>query len=46
MEGLSYSFGAGVLFTGDSFDYVNALTGEREDWGPIWSINNTLMYEF
>jgi hypothetical protein len=46
MEGLSYSFGAGVLFTGDSFDYVNEITGEREDWGPIWSISNTLMYEF
>ena len=45
MEGLTYSLAAGVLFTGDSFDYVGA-GGTHEDWGPIWSVNNTLMYKF
>lgn len=45
MEGLTYSFAAGVLFTGDSFDYEKA-DGTRGDWGEIWSISNTLLYEF
>jgi hypothetical protein len=45
MEGLSYTFSAGVLLPGASFDYVNA-DGTRESWGPIWSISNTLLYEF
>jgi hypothetical protein len=46
MEGLDYTFGAGVLFTGDSWDYVNAANGTREEWGPIWSISNVLKYTF
>jgi hypothetical protein len=45
MEGLDYTFGAGVLFTGDSWDYIG-VTGEREDWGAIWSISNVLRYSF
>ena len=45
MEGLTYSLAAGVLFTGDSFDYVGA-GGTHEDWGPIWTVNNTLVYKF
>jgi hypothetical protein len=45
MEGLDYSFGAGVLFTGDSFDYLDQ-NGTRHDWGPIWSISNVLKYSF
>jgi hypothetical protein len=44
MEGLTYSLAAGVLFTGDSFDYT--IGGARHDWGPIWMVNNTLTYEF
>ena len=44
MEGLTYTFAGGVLFTDDSFDYYSGAT--REDWGPIWMINNTLTYEF
>jgi hypothetical protein len=46
MEGLTYTFCGGVLFTGDSFDYRDPVSGTREDWGPIWSISNTLMYKF
>jgi hypothetical protein len=46
MEGLTYTLAGGVLLTGDSFDYVNPVTGGREDWGPIWSVSNTLMYKF
>jgi hypothetical protein len=46
MEGLSYTFGAGVLFTGDSFDYIDPVSATREDWGPIWSISNVLRYSF
>jgi len=45
MEGLSYTFSGGVLFTGDSFDYMGA-GGTHEDWGPIWMINNVLTYDF
>jgi hypothetical protein len=45
MEGLTYSLAAGVLLTGDSWDYVN-WDGTHEEWGPIWEINNTLMYKF
>ena len=45
MEGLTYTFEGGVLFTGDSFDYEKA-DGTRGDWGEIWSIVNTLQYEF
>jgi hypothetical protein len=44
MEGLTYTFAGGVLFTGDSFDY-NA-GGVHENWGPIWMINNVLTYDF
>jgi len=46
MEGLTYTFAAGVLFTGDSWDYINPANGTRYDWGPIWSIQNTLRYTF
>ncbi|MBN1573200.1 MAG: hypothetical protein JW984_08405 [Deltaproteobacteria bacterium] len=45
MEGLTYSLSAGVLFTGDSWDYEKA-DGSRGDWGEIWSITNQLLYEF
>ncbi len=45
MEGLTYSLDVGVLFTGDSLDYEKA-DGTRGDWGEIWSISNTLLYEF
>jgi hypothetical protein len=45
MEGLTYTFAGGVLFTGDSYDYVN-WDGSHENWGPIWSISNTLRYTF
>jgi len=45
MEGLTYSLGVGVLFTGDSWDYEKA-DGTRGDWGEIWSISNQLLYEF
>ncbi|MBN1572095.1 MAG: hypothetical protein JW984_02745 [Deltaproteobacteria bacterium] len=45
MEGLTYSLSAGVLFTGDSWDYEKA-DGTRGDWGEIWSITNQLLYEF
>jgi len=44
MDGLTYSFAGGVLFTGDSFDYMAG--GTSQDWGPIWMINNTLTYDF
>lgn len=48
MEGLTFSCDAGVLLTGDSFDYAkwNGTSFEREEWGPIWRIVNTLTYEF
>ncbi len=46
MEGLTYSLAAGVLFPGHSFDYVNNVDGSREHWGPIWTVSNTLLYEF
>jgi hypothetical protein len=45
MEGLTYSLAAGVLFTGDSFDYVG-VGGTHENWGPMWTVNNNLIYEF
>ncbi len=45
MEGLTYTFAGGVLFTGDSWDYVD-VNGTREEWGPVWSIQNTLRYTF
>ncbi|MBN2225285.1 MAG: hypothetical protein JW765_11450 [Deltaproteobacteria bacterium] len=45
MEGLTYSLTTGVLFTGDSFDYEGA-GGTHENWGPIWTVNNNLIYEF
>jgi len=45
MEGLTYTFEGGVLFTGDSWDYEKA-DGTRGEWGEIWSIVNTLQYEF
>ncbi len=45
MEGLTYTLGVGVLFTGDSWDYEMA-DGTRGDWGEIWSISNQLLYEF
>jgi len=46
MEGLTYSLATGVLFTGDSFDYLSAIDGSRQEWGPIWTVNNNLIYEF
>jgi hypothetical protein len=46
MEGLTYTFAGGVLFAGDSWDYVNAIDGTREDWGAIWSVMNMLRYTF
>lgn len=45
MEGLTYTFEGAVLFTGDSFDYEKA-DGTRGEWGEIWSIFNTLQYDF
>jgi hypothetical protein len=45
MEGLTYSIDVGILFTGDSWDYEKA-DGTRGDWGEIWSVTNTLVYEF
>jgi hypothetical protein len=45
MDGLTYTFAGGVLFTGDSFDYVG-VGGTHEKWGPIWMINNVLTYDF
>jgi hypothetical protein len=45
MEGLTYTFAGGVLFTGDSFDYVG-MGATHENWGPIWMINNVLTYDF
>jgi hypothetical protein len=44
MEGLTYSLATGVLFTGESFDYD--LGAGKEEWGPIWTVNNNLIYEF
>jgi hypothetical protein len=47
MEGLTYSFDAGVLFTGDAWDYnAAAAAPNRESWGEIWSIRNTITYSF
>jgi len=48
LDGLTYSCDAGVLLTGDSFDYAkwNGTSFEREEWGPIWRVVNTLTYEF
>jgi hypothetical protein len=45
MEGLTYSLAAGVLFPGRSFDYIGD-GGTHEKWGPIWTVNNNLIYEF
>ncbi len=45
MEGLTYSLAAGVLFPGKSFDYVG-VGATHEKWGPIWTVNNNLIYEF
>jgi hypothetical protein len=44
MEGLTYSLNTGVLFTGDSWDYN--VGGTHQDWGPIWMVNNEILYEF
>ena len=44
MEGLTYSLATGVLFTGESFDYD--IGGVKQEWGPIWTVNNNLIYEF
>ena len=48
MEGLTFSCDAGVLLTGDSFDYArwNGTSFVREEWGPIWRVVNSLTYEF
>ncbi len=43
MEGLTYQLYTGVLFTGESYDYSS--TGHQE-WGPMWTVNNVLVYEF
>jgi hypothetical protein len=45
MEGLTYTFAGGVLFPGDSFDYLG-VNNTHEKWGPIWTVNNNLIYEF
>ncbi|MBN1883271.1 MAG: hypothetical protein JW885_13975 [Deltaproteobacteria bacterium] len=45
MEGLTYTFEGAVLSTGDSWDYEKA-DGTRGDWWEVWSIVNTLQYEF
>jgi hypothetical protein len=45
MEGLTYSLAAGVLLPGKSFDYEGVM-GTHEKWGPIWTVNNNLIYEF
>jgi len=44
MEGLTYTLATGVLFTGDSFDYSTAAG--HQNWGPMWMVNNELLYEF
>lgn len=50
MDGLTYTFAGGVLFTGDAWDYdADGVVGApyiRENWGEIWSVVNTLTYEF
>jgi hypothetical protein len=47
MEGLTFTFAGGVLFTGDAWDYnAGVLAADHESWGTIWSISNTLLYEF
>ena len=47
MEGLTYTFAGGVLFTGDVWDYdAGAAVADHENWGTVWSISNTLLYEF
>jgi hypothetical protein len=50
MEGLTYSFSGGVLFTGDAWDYdADGTLGppyDREHWGEVWSVINELKYEF
>ena len=47
MEGLTFTFAGGVLFTGDAWDYdAGTTTRDHEEWGTIWSISNTLLYEF
>ena len=46
IEGLTYTFSAGVLFTGDGFDYIDRTTDRRHNWGEIWSVVNELKYEF
>jgi len=43
MEGLTYTLATGVLFTGDSYDYTSA---GHQQWGPMWMVNNELLYEF
>jgi hypothetical protein len=45
MEGLTMNIAAGVLLTGDSFDYAG-VGATHQEWGPIWMFNNTLTYEF
>jgi hypothetical protein len=44
MDGLTYTFAGGVLFAGDAWDYLDA--SGHENWGTIWSLSHTLMYEF
>ena len=45
MEGLTLSCSGGVLFPGDSWDYVN-WDGTRGEWGTIWSVMTDLTFEF
>lgn len=45
VEGLTLSCGGGVLFTGDSWDYVN-WDGTHGGWGTIWSVMTDLTFEF
>ena len=43
MEGLTYSLAAGVLFTGD---HLITTRRREQEWGPIWTVKNKLIYEF
>jgi hypothetical protein len=45
MEGLTLSCSGGVLFPGDSWDYVN-WDGTRAHWGAVWSVMTDLTFEF
>ena len=50
IDGLTYTFAGGVLFTGDAWDYdADGVAGppyDRKNWGPIYSIVNELRFEF